>query len=1038
MLPVDAGSAVRYTPPPPPPPLPHTVAPHDTVASVAKTYNVTPKELARTNHITVDTGLTPGQQLQLPSNAVQPAKDDTQPDKPPTPAEKTDAAISAYEKAVKDRDDALRNAPHNMGLRSEIRQDSDSTVSQAKTAMDQAIGDEIAGEIASRNQSVPGQFRTPTDQIVTSAGNAILARHQGDAVATPLINGAAHDYQIKAKADALIPGYSGDWSAADKLKGIDLTGQPKEVVDAVLADPRVQGWIKDAATQIGQPYDKVPADHVYYSQDQATQAANNLATATQGMPPELATEVTRASLPTIQKISQLELGYAGSVVPFDAVHGVLTSLGNSDAAQSVINQAAGYYAHNPGAVGFLTRGGTNSMLANTVESVYGNANPAFAIALAKQVQAHNPQAAGDAIQAAEKGIEDFQGRIKQDLQNYADMTKELNWLVSNNKDKLTPDQMQKAIDSYVKSKGPDWQKQFDAAQQQIITDTKALAEGVTQLKNLPDDLKSLAPGLDGRIDKNIGDNETTRKAIEFTASKDPSVFEGEAGNKLAEAMVELGHKSKDTLNEIAKAYISGHVLPAVQNLNPNDAASVSKAQQALNDLRGKAAMFGIPQNELDDGVNKLNKVLGALKTESLQDAMAGKGINALGEVKNDLGELKDTKFTNPVAGLAFRTMAFGLSGAALLNSAKKTVEDPNAQNVLGTLAFSAGLAQDTAGFGASMKLLDSEGALAKWGTASSVAGELTEKFIGVLNIGYFAVGAAQDASNTPKLVFDVAGTAGATLATFGEAFGAGAWAGPVGVGVTLLATAGLSLAEYRQTMDEHTKGAKEFLASAGVNEEVAKTLSGDALKEASSLQGGLGLSAGQLQELAEQRPELFQAPNTAQSFIDVAKACGIQGDQVSGFAAALAKDSPDFVRELTNQQTANNGAQPLTHSANLVDFVLQRYPTAKTFLQQHQPDLTSQDGTTRRQADRDYEIALATGTSQQYQIGNLLKGNSNPVYQTEIIQAMQQRGSLDNWVRTIATSGNGWPEAAKSAIQTAQSSGVLSADDAQKYLSQLG
>ncbi len=105
MFPVDAGSSVRYTPPAaPPPPPPHVVQPQETVASVAKTYQVTPEELARTNHITVDATLTPGQQLQLPPNAI-PPKDDAQTAKAPaTPAQKTDAAISAYEKAVQDRD----------------------------------------------------------------------------------------------------------------------------------------------------------------------------------------------------------------------------------------------------------------------------------------------------------------------------------------------------------------------------------------------------------------------------------------------------------------------------------------------------------------------------------------------------------------------------------------------------------------------------------------------------------------------------------------------------------------------------------------------------------------------------------------------------------------------------------------------------------------------------------------------------------------------------------------------------------------------
>ena len=140
MFPVDAGSSVRYVPPAnPPAPPPHIVKPQETVASVAKTYQVTPEELARTNHITVDTQLTPGQQLQLPPNAVQPAQTDAAPATPATPAAKTDAAIKAYQQAVQDRTDATRNMPQNGALRQEIRQGADDAVNKARTAMDQAM-----------------------------------------------------------------------------------------------------------------------------------------------------------------------------------------------------------------------------------------------------------------------------------------------------------------------------------------------------------------------------------------------------------------------------------------------------------------------------------------------------------------------------------------------------------------------------------------------------------------------------------------------------------------------------------------------------------------------------------------------------------------------------------------------------------------------------------------------------------------------------------------------------------------------------------
>ena len=335
---IDGGGDTSNYIPTTPAPQTYTAQANDSVPSVAQKYQVTPEELARSNGISVNTQLHQNQILILPAHATQPSKDDPAPT-PQTPAQKTDAAIAAYEAAVNGTDDTTRNAPHNGALRQDLHT---WDVNHAKTAMDQAISDEIGGQIASRNAGVPPDFRTSADQLITEFGQNILQRHQDDAAAQPDISASIGDYRVKATADALIPSFSGGWSAADKLKRIILQGQPPEVVNAVLADPRVQSWINQAAQDIGQPYNGSKPDEASWDIDKATQAAGNLQSATDGMPPELATAVTQASLPTIQKISQLQLGYMGSQVPFDTVHGVLSSLGDSPQAQSVIDQAAAY------------------------------------------------------------------------------------------------------------------------------------------------------------------------------------------------------------------------------------------------------------------------------------------------------------------------------------------------------------------------------------------------------------------------------------------------------------------------------------------------------------------------------------------------------------------------------------------------------------------------------------------------------------------------------------------------------------------------
>jgi len=996
----------------------YTAQAHDTVTSIAQAYKVEPEELARTNGISINTELQQNQVLTLPANVTQPSKDDAAPT-PQTPAQKTDAAIAAYEAAVK------------QGMPT-------ADIAQAKAAMDKAISDEIGGQIANRNAGVPGEFQTPADQLINEFGQSILQRHQGDAAAQSGVSSSIQSYRFTAKANTLIPTFSGPWSAADELKQIDLQGQPPEVVDAVLADPRVQGWINDAAKDIDKPYNGAKAENYDFDPSTATQAATNLASATEGLSPELATAVTQASLPTIQKIAQLQMNTQGGAVPFQTVHGVLSSLGDSPQAKAVIDQVAGYYANNRAAVNFLTadaevHAGVKSELAGTISGEFGNGNPAFAIALAEHLQATNPTAAKAALNAAEGGLEQFLGKVQQDITGYKEITKELSWVVDNTRSVMTPDELEKATEDYVKSKGPQWQQQFDTAQNNIVTDARMLASGMAQLKNLPVGLRGQVPDLNQRIDNNITGSSTAQKAFQFAVKNDPGMFAGSGGN-LADVMIGDGQTSKALIEDVTKAYVAGHVLPQIDNLNPNDPASVSSARQAIDDLRNKARVFGISQSDMDHQVDQLNKLLNDLKTESLQDAMQGKGINALGAVKDDLSAISKAPFDTGVAGFAFRTIAFGLSGAALINSAQQTTQSGQLKDALYTLALAVNTGQDGIAFMNTVNWLDSSGQLAKWGDTNEVAGNLTAKFANALYGAYYLMDLADNWGNVPKASFDGVGIAGAGVSVFGEDLGLGSLAGPVGTGLLIVATVGLGVVDARETKDQQTKTAQQFMASGGVNADIAKTLSNDAMQESSSVQNGLQLSGTDLRTLAQAHPELFQSPGAAKAFVDVAQACGIQGSSTPGFADALSKDDPNFIQIFSSQP--NDGMHPLTYKADLVQNVIQGYPNAKAYLQAHNPGILSADADTRRKADRDLESTLGF-SGQDQMIGNLLKSNDNAVYQAEIIHVLQQRGSLDHWVEAISQDINGWPQAAKVAIQNAEHVGVLPVGDANRYLAQL-
>ncbi|MBT2116219.1 LysM peptidoglycan-binding domain-containing protein [Dyella sp. LX-66] len=367
IIPADASTS--YAQPQLPPPATYTATGKETVTQVAQQFNLAPEELASINRISVDSTLSAGQVLTLPAHAAATAQAAPAAQ---TPAQKTDAAIAAYQAAVKQHDDAMHDAPRNGALRGDIDRTEQDKVNTAKQAMDQAIGDEIAGEVAFRNQNTPPDFRAPADQQIASAGAAIIARHPGDAALATTLQASVDACKLRSQANALIPDFSGDWSAADKLKHIALDGQPQDVVDAVAADPRVQAWAKQAAGQIDQAY--AGGKNGSGSLD----AAHALLDSIQGLPPPLAAEVVRQSLPTIQKMGQMSMNGDGEQT-FGTMQRVISALGTGPDAQDLASQVAGAYLHQ-----------AEDWSQRTVDSVTtamnGGVRPTLAMALANALQ----------------------------------------------------------------------------------------------------------------------------------------------------------------------------------------------------------------------------------------------------------------------------------------------------------------------------------------------------------------------------------------------------------------------------------------------------------------------------------------------------------------------------------------------------------------------------------------------------------------------------------------------------------------------------
>jgi hypothetical protein len=498
------------------------------------------------------------------------------------------------------------------------------------------------------------------------------------------------------------------------------------------------------------------------------------------------------------------------------------------------------------------------------------------------------------------------------------------------------------------------------------------------------------------------------------------------------------------MSSVANAYIADNLLPAIKSLdNPNDPRAVAQLNQVLDDFQGKASkLLGIPPQEVKYGIDKLKDIIHTLgTTTSNQETTTA--IHEFDETNKQLAELKDIQFTNGPAAAAFRTLGFAIAGTAALYQIKGTLSDPSVQNIIGSFGQSVGAVQDATAFVAKLGLLDQDGTAAQWGRAASIAGEATEKFVGLLDSAYFVAGGLQaiNQGDIPSAVLDGIGAAGAGLATFGEMLGAGSWAGPVGWGVTIFVQAGLWLTQQREAINQNTAAEQQFLQDAGLSPDVSNTLSSDALQEASMVQQQLGLTPTQLQALAKNHPEVFtRGPGYSQAVIDVASANGIKGNAVEGFLDAAQKDRPNdqYMQMFFNQsQLANSPGHPLTEKVNLFNMIAKLFPTAARYVQQQSPGLVGPAADARRQADVNYESMLGTMGGPRA-IAGLLATNSNPAYQAEIINVMNTNGALKNWVGAIGnTNPNDWP-AARSAINAAVSAGVLPQSLANTYLEELG
>lgn len=838
---VAPSASATYTQPQLPPPQTYTATGTETVTQVALQHGVTPEELARTNGISVDSALSPGQVLTLPPHATAPTTAQAAP-APQTPAQKTDAAIAAYQAAVKEHDDVMRNAPHNRGIRQDLDTSELDKVDAAKKAMDQAIGEEIAGQVALRNQGVPVEFRTPTDQLIASAGNTILARHPGDPALASALNGSIHAYTVQSDANALIPEYSGDWSPADKLKGIILDGQPPEVVDAVLADPRVQGWIKDAASQIDQPYNGV--SNYANAETQAPDAAQRLLDTVQGLPPPLAAAVVNQSMPTIQKIAQCEM-VSGGEGAYGTMQRVVSALGEGLQAQDLANQIAGAYVHQAERWDGFTTDATKFAVSN-------GASPTLAMALANALRQDGKSDQADGItNMATQGLHDYLAYGKDNpLKAYEDAhgaaeekDKRLSQLLAN-AGPLSDDQKKAFIEAYTKD--PDNAKVYQAD---------------------ADAAKNLAAYMNAHKDDLLA-----------AAGRSP-----DSASQLYQCMKDLTQSGQ---GETALTFAD-----AIQS----DSAA-SKAFSAFSDYQSDflpkaiaSAQGQLLVEEKGDTKTAVDKLL-----EMAEPLFKGKeGWASLKENYERLGKNEDKAFDPKTLGEEFATMGpagKGLALASVMVSAYNGSQAESISSMINAYSTAGGNAAGLAS-GAVQSLADA-GKFGRYTEGAEAFAEFSSRLVPGLAVIASTSAFATDfdkLKNNPvyagALVGDMFSVIGSALETTGVGEVPGAFVNGIGFLISAPFQFVGGLIDGNRETEELHKEVEKYLGADGVglDDSTSKALSEsdpDQVKQWLAT----GMSPDQLQKLAKLDPNLLQSEHGYGPYVgslpDLEKRTGLSGDDM--------------------------------------------------------------------------------------------------------------------------------------------------------------
>jgi peptidoglycan hydrolase-like protein with peptidoglycan-binding domain len=692
---------------------------------------------------------------------------------------------------------------------------------------------------------------------------------------------------------------------------------PQNVKDELLRDPGALKIIDGANAWANQPLQH--AEDEMMPQGQTAAALRRLDQATQGLDKNLAGLVVDRALPGYEKFRADNADHLPGGSPFGPTGtGELVNLSGRIAGTRSGDDAVSRFAAMDG-------WNTDSVR----NAIAGGADPAYAIAMAQQqgvnknmvVQtikdgialrdggkianggsvaatidvASRMQAAGldgsGVMKVATDGVQQFKDKVGADVKKLADHDAELAWLVQKDGAGLTPQRLNQAVADYRNQKGAGWQAEETQLRQQIADDGTKLLDQMTALNQLPPSLSGSGAAADRTL-KTIANDPAAGLAISNAIESNPKLAEGKRAKDLADvfALSKVGDIGRKYTNELASAFLRRNVLDKMKGFDPKDPASVAQAKQAIRSLADEkfARMIGVTESETGKVVKELESAVDKVAAAKNEDEV----ISAVRDFDKKLGSdsaLSKTFNKATLPGQLLRGVAVTFAGVSLINSYNKFNANPSdPQNGIKLVLDAGGFAQKNSELLVGLGKVSKDSAIGQFGgewklLGRASAGDLIAGVSAVLD-GISAVrsaagwGVPQDTGNA---IFSGTTAVGGAL-TVAPAFGAAAWLGPVGLGVTAVGVVGKAIYEHVKDAHKYEGASRSFLKAAGYNDAAAAALS----EQGGVASGGAG--AAQMPFLAKYAAYKHMTPDQLMNWVN-----SLSPDQVEHLSGRLLQTAGD-------------------------------------------------------------------------------------------------------------------------------------------------